>query len=359
MPQSNTESSCNEWERDWPDGSLEAQSACPVCGGAGREPVHPELRDRIFFCAPGRWRLYRCTNCRAGYLDPRPTPATIGLAYAAYYTHAAPADDSFLSSCTFVGGRFKALRNAYLNRRFPALRLTPALPFGGGLLELCPATRILAERDVRHLPTPAPGARLVDIGCGSGAFVKRARSLGYAAEGLEFDENAVRAAQAAGLDVRQGSLPDTGLPDAHYEAATLSQVIEHVHDPLAALRDIHRILKPGSLLWVATPNANAAGHRRYGPDWRGLEPPRHLVLFSPEALQLALEKAGFTDIRFQPPGDTAVWFFEASRRVAEGVPPGTPVTLGAAEKAEARRVDCLARRDARAGEELVVVARKG
>lgn len=351
--------SAQPWERDWPTEGLEARDSCPVCGSAERERVHPELRDRIFFCAPGRWQLHRCSACGAGYLDPRPTPETIGLAYAAYYTHAAPADNSFLSSCTFVGGRFPALRNAYLNRRFPAFGLSPALPAGAGLLELCPATRILAERDVRHLPTPAPGARLVDIGCGSGAFVKRAQALGYAAEGLEFDANAVRAAREAGLNVREGSLPDTGLPDETYDAATLSQVIEHVHDPLAALRDIRRILKPGGVLWVATPNMNAAGHARYGADWRGLEPPRHLVLFSPEALRLALEKAGFTDIRFQPPGDTAVWFFEASRRVAQGVPPGTPVSLSAAERAEARRVDSLARRDPHVGEELVVVGRRG
>lgn len=345
-------------ESDWPTDGLERQDICPVCGCPERELLHPELRDRIFFCAPGRWQMHRCSTCRAGYLDPRPTPATIGMAYEAYYTHDAPDDQNFLSSGTFVGGRFKALRNAYLNRRFPALNLRPALPFGGGLLDWSPATRILAERDVRHLPAPQPGARLVDIGCGSGAFVKRAGSLGYAAEGLEFDDNAVRAAEAAGLNVRQGLLPDTGLDSETYDVVTLSQVIEHLHDPLAALREIGRILKPGGWFWVATPNMSATGHARYGQHWRGLEPPRHLVLFSPEALSLALEKTGFTDIRFQPPGDTALWFFDASQRVVEGLAQGAPVETSAATRAEAQRVDCLAQRDARAGEELVVMARK-
>lgn len=358
MSQPNAETPPRPWEQDWPADGLEAQDRCPVCGSTGREPLHPELRDRIFFSAIGRWAMQRCLGCRAGYLDPRPTPAAIGLAYTAYYTHAAPADDSYMSSFTFVGGRFKALRNAWLNGRFPRLGLSPALPFGGSLLELFPRTCILAERDVRHLPAPAGGARLVDIGCGSGAFVKRAEVLGYAAEGLEFDGSAVEAARNAGLNVRQGSLPETGLADGAYEAVTLSQVIEHLHDPLAALRDIFRILKAGGLFWLATPNMNSAGHGWFGADWRGLEPPRHLVLFSPEALQLALEKAGFVDVRFRPPGDTAIFFFEASRRIADGLPPGTPVSLGAKEQAEVKRIDALARRDARAGEELVVTARR-
>jgi SAM-dependent methyltransferase len=331
-----------------------------VCGSAERSLWHEGLRDLIFFSAPGRWRLFRCGCCGAGYLDLRPTPATIGLAYSSYYTHAAPTADSddFLSSCTFVGWRFRALRNAYLKRRFPALSLRPVLPFGGGLLDLFPGTRILAERDVRNLPAPAPGARLVDIGCGSGAFVRRARILGYEPEGLEFDRQAVDAAVAAGLNVRQGSLPETGLSGESFDVATLSQVIEHVHDPLAALADVRRILKPGGLVWVGTPNANAAGLRRYGIHWRGLEPPRHLVLFSPEALRLALERSGFTDIRFHPTGDVAEWFFTSSRRIADGLPPATPVALNPAERIEARRVDALARRDPTTGEELVVTARK-
>jgi 2-polyprenyl-3-methyl-5-hydroxy-6-metoxy-1,4-benzoquinol methylase len=305
--------------------------------------------------------MVRCGGCDACYLDPRPTPATLGLAYASYYTHAAPNADSddFLSSCTFVGWRFRALRNAYLKQRFPALSLQPVLPLGGGLLKLFPGTRILADRDVRHLPAPGPGARLVDIGCGSGSFVRRAGILGYAALGLEFDRQAVDAAAASGLTIRQGSLPDTGLPDGSFDAATLSQVIEHVHDPIAALREVRRILKPGGFLWVATPNAGAAGHARYGADWRGLEPPRHLVLFSPEALERALKEAGFAHIRFHPVGDVSEWFFQASRRIADRLAPGTPVTLSPTEQAEARRLDALARRDPRVGEELVVSARAG
>lgn len=344
-------------DSDWPADGLERVPLCPVCGSDQRQLRHTALEDNIFHCAPGRWALWRCDKCGCGYLDPRPTPAAIGLAYADYYTHDAP-DEGWLSSATRMGYRLPTMRNAYLNARFPRLGLKPSWPFCGGLLKLFPATRELAERDVRHLPAPAPGACLLDIGCGSGAFVKRARALGYRAEGLEFDADAVASAVAAGLPVRLGALPDTGLEAGTYDVLTLSQVIEHVHDPRAALKECFRLLKSGGWFWLATPNMAAPGHQRFGPDWRGLEPPRHLVLFSPGGLAGALADAGFADIHYLPPGQVSEWFYQASERVRNRTPRSQPVTLSAELRQAAQAVDRATRRDPAAGEELVVMARK-
>jgi 2-polyprenyl-3-methyl-5-hydroxy-6-metoxy-1,4-benzoquinol methylase len=343
---------------DWPGGGKESLNACPVCGGLERSVVHPELTDRIFFCAPGAWAMHRCDTCHCGYLDPRPTPETIGLAYAEYYTHAAPQEEVFLSSSTFVGRRLAFLRNGYLNARFPRLALQPSLHAGFRLLGFCPETRALAERDVRHLPTPGAGATLLDIGCGSGAFVRRALGLGYAAEGLEFDAQAVGAAAGQGLPVREGSLPDTGLPQESFDAVTLSQVIEHLHNPMAALAEIFRLLKPGGFFWLATPNMDAPGHVQFGPDWRGLEPPRHLVLFSAKALALAMEQVGFIGLEFKPPGAVSEWFYTASHRIATHVRPGADITLPAHLAGMAYQENRLSLADPVTGEELVVIARK-
>ncbi len=344
--------------QEWPAEGKENVAACPLCGGLERSVVHPALTARILFCAPGVWSLSRCATCRCGYLDPRPTPQTIGLAYAEYYTHAAPQDEVFLSSATFVGRRLAVLRNGYLNARFPSLGLQPAHPLGSRLMGLFPATRALAERDVRHLPTPEPGAKLLDIGCGSGAFVSRALSLGYAAEGLEFDAKAVLAALGGGLPVRHGALPDTGLDEASYDVVTLSQVIEHLHEPMAALQEIFRLLKPGGVFWLATPNMDAPGHVQFGPDWRGLEPPRHLVLFSAQALALALERSGFTQIEFKSPGAVSEWFHRASYRIANNAKPGADIALPKPLAKLARREDRDSLSNPVVGEELVVMARK-
>jgi len=344
--------------QEWPAEGLETLFACPVCGGTERSVAHPELSDRIFFCAPGLWTLHRCGQCRSGYLSPRPTPESIGLAYAEYYTHGLSEEEIFLSSSTWLGRRLPALRNGYLNQRFPHLGLAPSLKLGANLLPWCKSTHVLAERDVRHLPAPAAGAKLLDIGSGGGEFVRRAIKLGYAAEGLEFDAQAVAAGLAQGLPILHGGLPDTGLPDSSYDVISLSQVIEHLHDPLAALAEIHRLLKPGGFFWLATPNMDAPGHAQFGPDWRGLEPPRHLVLFSAQALSFALQRAGFSEIAFKSPGAVSEWFFNASYRISQNAKPGVVMDLPPALKRQARAVDRLTMNDPVSGEELIVVARK-
>lgn len=303
--------------------------------------------------------MYQCGDCGSGYLDTRPTPDSIGLAYEADYTHGGAEEDIFLSSGTRVGARFPAWRNGYLNRRFPRWKLSPSSSFGGRAIgSLCRVTRNFAERDARHLKAPGADSRLVDIGCGSGAFVRRAGALGYQAEGLEFDHKAVEAGVASGINVLQGGLPDTGLPDRHYEAVTVSQVIEHVHDPVAALRDVFRILKPGGSVWLATPNMKAEGHEVFGPCWRGLEPPRHRVVFSADGLRHVLRETGFTDIEFMHTGPVSEWFFSASYKISSGLKPEDPVELPGDLRARARAIDKRAERDPEASEELIVRAFK-
>jgi 2-polyprenyl-3-methyl-5-hydroxy-6-metoxy-1,4-benzoquinol methylase len=317
--------------------------------------VHPELVDGIFFCAPGRWQMFRCTGCGCGYLDPRPTPATIGLAYASYYTHATTPEPRWLSDASLLGRRLPAWRNGYLAQRFPRFRRQPSSPLGAPLAPLFPYSRNFAERDVRHLPSPRTDARLLDIGCGDGNFLHIAGAIGYRAEGLEFDPQAVAAAGAQGLTVHQGGLPDTGLPGCTYDAVTLSQVIEHVHDPRRALAECARLLKPGGTLWVATPNMNAQGHARFGPHWRGLEPPRHLVLFTADALLRACTEAGFRDLSLKPIGPVTAWFLDASRRIRDGAADKAGAAPSLKERLAALWMDWRAFKDPRLGEELIVV----
>jgi hypothetical protein len=53
------------------------------------------------------------------------------------------------------------------------------------------------------------------------------------------------------------------------------------------------MLRPGGLLYIETPNIGSSGHARFGRNWRGLEPPRHLVLFSWASLERLLQQQGF------------------------------------------------------------------
>ncbi len=273
----------------WPAGGLESVRSCPVCDDEERELLHEGLRDRVFGCAPGEWNLFRCGKCGTGYLDPRPNLATIGLAYSRYCTHEPVGWLNGPEPSAWRRHRI-AQRNAYFNAHY-GYHLTPATARPPRWLSLARQQRF--DKYTGYLRYPGKGARILDIGCGNGCFLLQMRSLGWEVSGVEPDPHSAAQAVGAGLDVRVGLLEQQSLPDGHCDAVSLNHVIEHLHDPLGTLRICHRILKPGGRIFIATPNFTAGGHRLFGANWFPLDPPRHLVLFTPDSLKLALREAGF------------------------------------------------------------------
>jgi 2-polyprenyl-3-methyl-5-hydroxy-6-metoxy-1,4-benzoquinol methylase len=335
----------------WPSDGLETVKACPVCGSETRELLYSGLTDRVFFCAPGTWTLYRCLPCRAAYLDPRPTPDSIRLAYRNYFTHEPPPLAPVRPQTRL--GRIKAtLRNDYLRSRY-GINLGASMPMGRLAVYLAIRRRPNLDRAVRHLKSPAPGARLLDVGCGNGGFLITAQQLGWEAWGIEPDRDAVTAARAAGLRVEHGGLPTTDLPDAHFDVVTMNHVLEHLHDPVSALREVRRVLKPGGMLWLATPNLDSIGRRCYAAAWRGLEPPRHLVLFTISSLTLACALAGLCQPSVRR-SQQAASIFTASGQIAASGGAGTFVK---ARRWLARGADVASLISPALGEEIIAVAR--
>ena len=281
-------------EGDWPEDGLETLGACPVCESTQRTVLHDGLRDNVFFCAPGKWTMWRCEGCRSAYLDPRPTPETIHLAYTKYYTHEplmAPEADEQLSVPRKIR---RSLANGYRNWRY-GTEHRPASPLGIPVALALPPLRRLIDLPFRYLPHPAVtgGRRLLDVGFGSGDYLDYAASVGWEAFGCDPDSVAIENARARGLNVRHGGIEVWDDEEATFDAVTLSHVIEHVHNPSSVLAAVHRLLRPGGQLYVETPNIDALGHEKFGRSWRGLEPPRHLRLFNWRSLQLVLSRVGF------------------------------------------------------------------
>ena len=336
---------------EWPREELEPVSCCPLCGSRERMLLHERLMDLLFARAPGYWSMSRCLACGAGFLDPRPDAASIGRAYGGYYTHGdAPAET--------IPRRWKlALSNGYLNARY-GYSQEPALSVPAPLL---PARwRRKADRSIRHLPVPhagSPAPRLLDLGCGNGAFLSHMQRFGWEGVGLEPDRQAVEAARKAGLTVEQGCSVESSFPAGSFDAVTMNHVIEHLHDPLRMLELCHRVLRTDGVLWIATPNLEALGHTRFGPAWRGLEPPRHLVLFTLDALREILRKAGFEPGSAPLRGMGARWMYRTSARLQRGDRQLSAVAR-LRVKWHARRADHRSRRQPHLGEEIVLLSRK-
>ena len=254
-----------------------------ICGSSGSE-IYRALTDSNF----GEWNIGACDNseCRLMWLDPVPTEEDIGKAYkGGYYTHHEP------EACLE-----KHIKHGYL-----AAKLNDA--DRGGVVEkilalaatIYPATRRVVEFPARFL-TELPRGRLLDMGCGAGEMLSFAQAIGWDAEGVDFDPVAVQSARERELPVQLGTLEAQRYPNGHFHVVLLSHVIEHVHDPLALLREIRRLMVPGGHLFCATPNGSSWGHRMMAARWDFLDPPRHLSIFSVPSMRRVCADAGFSNV---------------------------------------------------------------
>lgn len=134
---------------------------------------------------------------------------------------------------------------------------------------------------------------ILDVGCGRGDFLALMAERGWASTGLELDKRILQGRKINGLDLRFGRLEDTKFPETNFNAITFWHVFEHLRDPLWALKECRRILKPGGLLVVAVPNARSLQARLSGRHWFHLDPPYHMYHYSLGNLGRLLEKSGF------------------------------------------------------------------
>ena len=297
----------------------EAAGVCALCGRPGTT-LFDGLGDRLFD-APGAFSLRTCTSCSLVWLDPGSDASAADAAYASYYTHEDdPAEASWL--------------RRVVTRGIPAARMgvpesaDPTQVWLGQLLSWIGPLREIAEHSVMWLPISRRG-RLLDVGCGSGAFLLYMQDCGWQVAGVEPDPRAREQTKRRLGDAAQivASLEDPSLQPDSFSAVTLSHVIEHVVDPAATLRQCHRLLEPGGLLECVTPNTASLGARSFGPAWLHWDPPRHLHLFDPVTLERVVREAGFSVERVATPASTAHFVWQASALLErQGRLPGARVS---------------------------------
>jgi SAM-dependent methyltransferase len=213
------------------------------------------------------------------------------------------------------------LANGYRNARY-GTRLAPASKAGHLLARLLPPLGWPVDATYRYLPRrrPSEEQRVLDIGCGNGDWLALIQETGWQAGGVEPDAIAAAQARDRGFDVRS-SVEDWLDSPGSFDFVTMSHVIEHVHDPISLLRAAYDLLRPGGRIFLATPNIDAIGHSLYGRHWRGLEPPRHLVLFNRTSLSAALSRAGFSRVSFPRRFYPFKEMCDQSRRIQAGHDP--------------------------------------
>jgi 2-polyprenyl-3-methyl-5-hydroxy-6-metoxy-1,4-benzoquinol methylase len=142
---------------------------------------------------------------------------------------------------------------------------------------------------VSQLTNVTAETRWLDFGCGNGGLVRHARrAVGCEVVGFE-QGGIVAAARAAGIPIVE---PEAlaGLAGS-FDVLTAIEVLEHVVDPLATLREIRRLLRPGGLFFYTT--GNAAPFRDRLISWGYFIPEIHISLYEPASMTEALRRTGF------------------------------------------------------------------
>lgn len=266
---------------------------CYVCGSKG-DNIYEGLRDRLYG-VDGEWTMVRCRNqgCQLLWLDPMPVEADLGKLYQNYSLHQRtdmPRNSLLLRTLDRIKRSYYA---GFYGYRTESDWVNTAL---SRLAYLLPGYRSQWDFDVFYLPS-LPHGRLLDVGCGSGMMMKRMAELGWQVQGIDFAPKAVEVARSQGLDVRLGGLDEQGFDEDSFDAVVMSHVIEHVSYPRELLANCYRLLKPGGHLVSITPNASSWGHHLYQRNWTNLDPPRHLHVFTVEAMAMLAEECGFRRAR--------------------------------------------------------------
>ncbi len=190
------------------------------------------------------------------------------------------------------------------------------------------AQRIVAGQPARALSRAgvAPGARVLDVGAGAGRLVEDLRRRGYNATGIEPSARSSAIAEAAGRPVVRRAIGEH--EDSNLDAAVLWHVLEHLHDPAAALERVAGWLRPGGLLLVGVPNVASWQARVAGPGWLHFDAPRHRVHLTPAGLDALLHGAALEPVRAEhmvwEHNPAAMWMALLTRA---GMTPGFPFHL--------------------------------
>lgn len=266
--------------RDLPTGN---NGHCLLCGG-GEWRLAVRSADLEYECRAGTWDLVACARCGHVYLHPLPAPAEVAGLYPPWYYTVNPRSPIYMEGAVVEAKMVKDAEN--LRRQIGDVLVRSVVDVGGGNL-----TRLVKLKAVLRAAAPATDLEAVCLD-------------------LQFDASVTAQAQAAGIRLVTGNVETdvAALRDGGHDLIVMRQLIEHLRDPRAALRQLRAKLSPQGRLIIDTPNRGGLDYhlfrRRY---WGGYHVPRHFHLFTQTSLCQLLTECGYETVRRGYTPSIAFW----------------------------------------------------
>jgi len=223
-------------------------ASCPVCGSPH---ITFALEARDHTVTGESFSLYQCSQCTLRFTFPFPDESHIGR-----YYHS----ENYISHTD--------TRRGLINKAYHIVR----------------TFSLKQKKSWISRFTHLSRGHILDIGCGTGAFLHIMKTAGWETTGLEPDSQARKIAQQK---YQLNPLPMEEmphLPAKSFHAITLWHVLEHVHSLHIYMDRMKELLVPGGVLFLAVPNYQSQDAQKYGAHWAAYDVPRHLYHFSPQAM---------------------------------------------------------------------------
>jgi SAM-dependent methyltransferase len=247
--------------------------ACPIC----EHELHltrVRARDRLL-SGEGPFGALECVLCRYAVTVPRMTEQQLRRYYPSEYY-----EQFYEHSAHARSGALHRLRERYRSWS--------------------------AERRYQRAPFLLDGARLgrmLDVGCGSGELLEHFHGRGWETYGIDPSSSATEACRRRGAHTHQGTLNDQPWAAGFFDVIVFQHSLEHIVDPIDALRSARRLLAEGGLLIIAVPNWECWQRRLLFRDrWFHLDLPRHQQHFTVNALKMLAAKL---DLRIRSTGTSS------------------------------------------------------
>lgn len=239
-------------------------NACPLCGAGN---LHKALTAKDYTVSGESFDIFHCGHCSGRFTQHVPGPSEIGRYYQSqdYISHS-------------------ETRKGLINRLYHSVRK-------------------ITMRSKQNWVKAATGLKqgtLLDIGCGTGAFLHYMKQIGWQVTGLEPDEIARNNAKTLYNIEPRPSEELFSLPPQQFDAITMWHVLEHVHSLHDYLKQIRSLLKPEGSLIIAVPNYTSPDAEHYGAFWAAYDVPRHLYHFSPSSMEELLKQHKIRIVRKHP-----------------------------------------------------------
>ncbi len=249
-----------------------ASTGCPLCGNCDSQPFHSG--HDLLHGTRGEFHLVRCIFCDHVFLNPRPTTESIGRCYPTEYAPHHLGIGEPVSQPSSIKSKLRSIPGL---QRF---------------------IHWLTDSHSEFIPpVESTPKRALELGCADGRFLLRLKELDWDATGVELSDEAAAVARSRGFDVQSGTLESANFGDSQFDAAFAWMVVEHLHDPVSTLSEIHRVLAPSGWFVFSVPNLGCWEPRVFRRYWHAYDLPRHLQHFTKTTLRNLLAETGFELVR--------------------------------------------------------------